>query len=127
MSQYLKGKAIEPLVIGPDTSVVELVDHTFLAYNAARLREACQLFTEKMLQPDVTVGLSITGALTPAGLGMSALIPLIEGGFVDWIISTGANLYHDTHFGLGLAMHRGNAQESDVVLREEGVVRHYDI
>jgi len=80
-----------------------------------------------MLEPDVTVGLSITGALTPAGLGMSALIPLIEGGFVDWIISTGANLYHDTHFGLGLAMHRGNAQESDVVLREEGVVRIYDI
>jgi deoxyhypusine synthase len=80
-----------------------------------------------MLEPDVTVGLSITGALTPAGLGMSALIPLIEAGFVDWIISTGANLYHDTHFGLGLAMHRGNAQESDIVLREEGVVRIYDI
>jgi deoxyhypusine synthase len=58
---------------------------------------------------------------------MSSLIPLIEGGFVDWIISTGANLYHDAHFGLGLAMHRGNAQESDVVLREEGVVRIYDI
>ena len=80
-----------------------------------------------MLEPDVTVGMTLTGALTPAGLGMAALIPLIESGFVDWIISTGANLYHDTHFGLGLAMHRGNAQESDVVLREEGVVRIYDI
>ena len=80
-----------------------------------------------MLEPDVTVGMTLTGALTPAGLGMAALIPLIEGGFVDWIISTGANLYHDTHFGLGLAMHRGNPQESDVVLREEGVVRIYDI
>ena len=80
-----------------------------------------------MLEPDVTVGLTLTGALTPAGLGMAALIPLIEAGFVDWIISTGANLYHDTHFGLGLAMHRGNPQESDVVLREEGVVRIYDI
>src|SRR5882762_2952728 len=80
-----------------------------------------------MLSADVTVGLSITGALTQAGLGMSALIPLIEAGFVDWIISTGANLYHDAHFGLGLAMHRGNPQESDVILREEGVVRIYDI
>jgi deoxyhypusine synthase len=80
-----------------------------------------------MLEPDVTVGMTLTGALTPAGLGMAALIPLIESGFVDWIISTGANLYHDTHFGLGLAMHRGNAQESDVVLREEGVVRIYDV
>jgi deoxyhypusine synthase len=52
---------------------------------------------------------------------------LIEAGFVDWIISTGANLYHDTHFGLGLTMHRGNAQASDVLLREEGVVRIYDV
>src|SRR5689334_16822217 len=80
-----------------------------------------------MLEDDVTVGMTLTGALTPAGLGMAALIPLIESGFVDWIISTGANLYHDTHFGLGLAMHRGNPQESDVVLREEGVVRIYDV
>ncbi|MDQ3673931.1 MAG: deoxyhypusine synthase [Gemmatimonadota bacterium] len=118
---------MDPRRIDGKETVAELIEGTFQAYNAARLREACQLFTQKMLEPDVTVGLSITGALTPAGLGMSALIPLIEAGFVDWIISTGANLYHDTHFGLGLAMHRGNAQESDIVLREEGVVRIYDI
>ncbi|OLD43113.1 MAG: deoxyhypusine synthase, partial [Gemmatimonadetes bacterium 13_1_40CM_2_60_3] len=118
---------MDPRRIDGKETVADLIDGTYLAYNAARLREACQLFTEKMLASDVTVGLSITGALTPAGLGMSALIPLIERGFVDWIISTGANLYHDTHFGLGLAMHRGNAQESDVVLREEGVVRIYDV
>src|SRR2546423_1785263 len=126
-SRFLKGQRIDPRRINGKETIAELNEGTFLAYNAARLREACQLFTEKMLANDVTVGLSITGALTPAGLGMSALIPLIEAGFVDWIISTGANLYHDTHFGLGLAMHRGNAQESDVVLREEGVVRIYDI
>src|SRR4051794_1930205 len=126
-SRFLKGQRIDPRRIDGRETIAELIEGTYLAYNAARLREACQLFTEKMLAADVTVGLSITGALTPAGLGMSALIPLIEGGFVDWIISTGANLYHDTHFGLGLAMHRGNAQESDVVLREEGVVRIYDI
>lgn len=126
-SRFLRGQRIEPRRIDGGEGVAELIDGTFLAYNAARLREACQLFTTKMLEPDVTVGLTLTGALTPAGLGMAALIPLIEAGFVDWIISTGANLYHDTHFGLGLAMHRGNAQESDVVLREEGVVRIYDI
>ncbi len=125
--KYLGGARIDPTPIAGALTVKQLVDGTFLAYNAARLREACQLFTHKMLEPDVTVGITLTGALTPAGLGMSALIPLIEHGFVDWIISTGANLYHDTHFGLGLAMHRGNPQESDVVLREEGVVRIYDI
>ncbi|HEX2778346.1 MAG TPA: deoxyhypusine synthase [Gemmatimonadaceae bacterium] len=126
-SRFLKGQRIDPRRIDGKETVAELIDGTFLAYNAARLREAAQLFTMKMLQPDVTIGLTLTGALTPAGLGMAALIPLIEAGFVDWIISTGANLYHDTHFGLGLAMHRGNAQESDTVLREEGVVRIYDI
>jgi deoxyhypusine synthase len=126
-SRFLRGQAIDPRSIDGSESVADLIDGTFLAYNAARLREAAQLFAGKMLEPDVTVGLTLTGALTPAGLGMAALIPLIEAGFVDWIISTGANLYHDTHFGLGLAMHRGNAAESDIVLREEGVVRIYDI
>ena len=126
-SRFLRGEPISPRPIDGSESVADLIDTAFLAYNAARLREACQLFTGKMLEPDVTVGMTLTGALTPAGLGMAAIIPLIESGFVDWIISTGANLYHDTHFGLGLAMHRGNPQESDVVLREEGVVRIYDV
>ncbi|HET9455104.1 MAG TPA: deoxyhypusine synthase, partial [Gemmatimonadaceae bacterium] len=126
-SKFLKGRRIEPRRIDGTETAADLIDGTFLAYNAARLREACQLFTTKMLEDDVTVGMTLTGALTPAGVGMAALIPLIEGGYVDWIISTGANLYHDAHFGLGLAMHRGNPQESDVVLREEGIVRIYDI
>jgi deoxyhypusine synthase len=126
-SKFLQGKRIDPAPITKKTTIASLVDEAFLAYNAARLREACQLFSTKMLQPEVTVGVSITGALTPAGLGISALIPLIKAGFIDWIISTGANLYHDTHFGIGLAMHQGNAQTSDIILREEEVVRIYDI
>lgn len=126
-SKFLKGRRIDPAPITSETTLAELVDESFIAYNGARLREACQLFTRKMLEPEVTVGLSITGALTPAGLGISALIPLIKAGFVDWIISTGANLYHDTHFGIGLKMHQGNASTSDIVLREEEVVRIYDI
>src|SRR5436853_6860458 len=126
-SKYLQGKRIDPKPITPETTLADLVDDSFLAYNAARLREACQLFTQKRLEPAGTVGMSITGALTPAGLGISALIPLIQAGFVDWIISTGANLYHDTHFGIGLALHQGNTQTSDIVLRDEEVVRIYDI
>lgn len=126
-SKFLSGRRIDPKPITPKTRLVDLVDSTFVAYNAARLREACWLFTRKMLEPDVTIGVTLTGALTPAGLGMSALIPLIQAGFIDWIISTGANFYHDTHFGIGLAMHEGNASTSDIVLREEEVVRIYDI
>src|ERR1043165_3388814 len=111
-SKFLAGRRIDPAPITRRTTINQLVDEAFLAYNGARLREACQLFTNKMLEGDVTVGLSITGALTPAGLGISALIPLIQAGFVDWIISTGANLYHDTHFGIGLSLHQGNTSVS---------------
>ncbi|MBI1796724.1 MAG: deoxyhypusine synthase [Candidatus Eisenbacteria bacterium] len=124
---FLSGQRISPPAITGKESAVELIDQAFLAYNAARLREGAHLLAGPMLEADVTIGLSITGALTPAGLGMSALIPLVEAGFVDWIVSTGANLYHDTHFGIGLEMHRGTFQADDVKLREQGVVRIYDI
>src|SRR5436190_8168395 len=124
---HIKGPSIEPPAITGKESAADLVENAFLAYNAARLREGARLLVERMLEPDVTVGLSLTGALTPAGLGMSAIIPLMEAGFVDWIVSTGANLYHDTHFGIGLSMHSGTWQADDVDLREKGVVRIYDI
>ncbi|HEY8484692.1 MAG TPA: deoxyhypusine synthase [Longimicrobiales bacterium] len=126
-SHFLSGARIDPRPITPDITVRELIDGTFLSYNAGRLRDACRLFTEKMLEEDVTIGVSLTGALTPAGLGISALIPLVEAGFVDWVVSTGANLYHDTHFGLGMSLHRGNPFISDIELREHEVVRIYDI
>ena len=123
----LSGRKIDPRPIDADTTIADLIDENFVSYNSGRLREACQLFARKILADDVTVGLSITGALTPAGLGMTAFIPLIENGFVDWIVSTGANLYHDTHFAIGLSMHRGQPDADDVDLRERGVVRIYDI
>src|SRR5215470_4363972 len=126
-SQFLSGAIIDPPPIRQGMGVAELVNSTFLAYNAGRLREACQLFTDKMLAEEVTIGLSLTGALTPAGLARSALIPLIEAGFVDWIVSTGANLYHDTHFGIGCTLHQGSHTWDDTILRSEKVIRIYDI
>ena len=124
---FLRGQPIEPKPITGRETVPELVDNAFLAYNGGRLAEGCRLFAERMLEDDVTVGMSLTGAMTPAGLGMSTIIPLLEAGFIDWMVSTGANLYHDAHFGLGLTMHRGTPFADDVELREEGVVRIYDI
>ncbi|HKY61534.1 MAG TPA: deoxyhypusine synthase [Gemmatimonadota bacterium] len=125
--RYLSGASIRPRAIEPGESAADLVENAFLAYNGGRLREACELFTRKMLEEDVVVGVSLSGAMTPAGLGMTCLVPLIEAGFVDWIVSTGANLYHDTHFGLGLEMHRGRPNLDDRELWDAGVVRIYDI
>jgi deoxyhypusine synthase len=118
---------IDPPALTAQTSVAELVDQAFLSYNAGRLREACQLFVSKMLAPETTVGLSLSGALTPAGLGASCLVPLVEAGFIDWIVSTGANLYHDTHFALGMEMRQSRPGLDDRKLRENQVIRIYDI
>ncbi len=126
-ADFLKGKHIDPRPIKKNIDVVSLIDRYFQAYNAARLREACQLFTKKMLEPDVTIGMSLSGALTPAGLGGSCVVPLMQAGFVDWIVSTGANLYHDTHFTIGHTLHRGSPFIDDRVLRKEQVIRIYDI
>jgi deoxyhypusine synthase len=126
-SRYLQGKPIEPRPMPKGIKVTDLVDNYFQAYNAGRLNEACNLFNDRMLDADVTIGLSITGALTPAGLGGTCLVPLIESGFIDWIISTGANLYHDTHFGIGKTLHRGKPTFDDIALRKEEVIRIYDI
>src|SRR6516225_11542261 len=126
-SRYLHGQRIEPPAIDANISIADLIDKTFNAYNAARFREACHLFVERVLADDVAVGMSLSGAMTPAGIGMAAIIPLMRAGFVDWMVSTGANLYHDTHFGIGLEMRRGLHNLDDRVLRDEGVVRIYDI
>jgi deoxyhypusine synthase len=125
-SNYLKGGKILPEKIKKNISIDDLVDNYFQAYNAARLSEACKVFVNKMLDDDVTIGMSLTGALTPAGLG-SSIIPLIESGFIDWIVSTGANMYHDTHFALGHTLHKGSPFMDDIKLRDEWVIRIYDV
>lgn len=124
---HLKGKKIDPPPIDAEMSLVDLIDQTFNAFNAARFREGCQLYTRRMLEDDVVVGVSLSGALTPAGLGMAAIVPLMQAGFIDWIVSTGANLYHDMHFGIGLEMRRGSPHVDDRELRKAGIVRIYDI
>lgn len=124
--KYLQGRRILPRPISKDTDIVALIDNLD-AYNGGRLRAACHLLRDKYSQPDVTVGMSLAGALTPAGLGPSAIIPLMNHGFVDWITATGANMYHDLHFAFDLPMFRGSHTVDDADLRKEGVTRIYDI
>jgi deoxyhypusine synthase len=118
---------LNPLGVGRNITVADAIDQCFLAYNGGRLREAAQLLAKKMLPDNGYVGMSLTGALTPAGLGKSCLIPLMKAGFVDWIISTGANLYHDLHYGLDMELYAGSPFLDDVELRDEGVIRIYDV
>jgi len=125
--KILSGRRILPKGITGKEKLSTLIENVFLAYNAARLREACRLFAEKMLDDDVTVGMSLAGALTPAGLGCSAVIPLIKAGFVDWIVATGANMYHDLHFAFNKPLFAGTHLADDADLKDNDVVRIYDI
>ena len=125
--RYLSGRRILPKPITGKEKASQLLDGAFLAYNAARLREGCELLVQRILQPDVTVAMSLAGALTPAGLGCSCIVPLIKAGFVDWIVSTGANLYHDLHFAFNLPLHAGRHFFDDTDLRRNDLVRIYDV
>ena len=107
--QYLSGRPITYYRPTGDPAVRALIDHGFQAFNAGRLSEACSIFADKMLAPknDTTIGLTVAGAMTPAGLG-GCVIEMLERGLVDFVISTGANLYHDLHYALNFTLRRGS-------------------
>jgi deoxyhypusine synthase len=127
-SHYLRGKPITYYRPSGSQEIRRLIDGGFQAFNAGRLSEACHIFTEKMLAPanDTTIGLTVAGALTPAGLG-GCIIELMDRGMVDFVISTGANLYHDLHYALNFTLHRGSPFLDDVDLYEQGIIRIYDV
>src|SRR5690348_4717085 len=126
--EYLTGERIVPHRLIPDMSVAELLDSSFQAYNAGRINEAARLYAQRMLDParDVTICLTIAGAMTPAGVGGS-IITLMDRGAIDFMVSTGANLYHDSHHALNYALHRGSFKLNDPELHEAGVIRIYDV
>ena len=127
-AHYLQGKQIRYYRPKGSADVRQLIDGGFQAFNAGRLSEACHIFADKMLAPenDTTIGLTVAGALTPAGLG-GCVIELMERGLVDFLISTGANLYHDLHYALNFSLHRGSPFLDDVELYEQGIIRIYDV
>lgn len=126
--RYLTGEPIRYYRPQGSAEVRRLIDHGFQAFNAGRLSEACRIFSDKMLAPssDTTIGLTVAGALTPAGLG-GCLIELMERGLVDFLVSTGANLYHDLHYAMNFTLHRGSPFLDDVELYEQGIIRIYDV
>jgi deoxyhypusine synthase len=128
MKKNYLGKKIEAPKLKKGLKITDMVDNYFQAYNSARLNEACRLLSEKMLDQknDTTVGVTIAGALTPAGMS-GMFVSMMEKGFIDFIVATGANLYHDTHFALNLPLFKGTYQVDDTTLYKHGIVRIYDI
>lgn len=127
-NNFFSGKKISAKKLTRDIKIPELVENYFQAYNSARLSEACRLLVEKMLDQkrDVTIGITLAGAITPAGMS-GMVVSMMENGFIDFIISTGANLYHDTHFALNFPLRKGTWAIDDTTLYKHGVVRIYDV
>lgn len=124
---YWGGNPISPISIDKNMTITDLVDDVFdgMGYNAKRLAEACHLF-KTMIDKNATICLTLAGAMTPVGMG-GGIIRMIENGFIDWIVTTGANTYHDMHFAYGLPVHQGDPTADDNELAENDVVRIYDV
>jgi deoxyhypusine synthase len=120
------GKKIDPPNIYSNMSICDLISfYESTGFNARRLSEAAKMF-KKMIDTDATICLTISGAMTPIGLGKS-ISTMIEKGFVDWIITTGANAYHDLHFAYDLPVRQGHFDVDDDILYSKQIVRIYDV
>lgn len=123
---YMRGRMVEPLDIQTHDSVSDFIDEVFGAsgFNARRLAEACEVF-RRMIESDATIAVTLAGAMTPIGMS-GPIIELMRRGFVDFIISTGANLYHDFHRAFNFPVVQGAAHANDAELHKHGVARIYD-
>ncbi|HWR98842.1 MAG TPA: deoxyhypusine synthase [Candidatus Methanoperedens sp.] len=124
--KYLRGRSIEPIRLRRGMSVRDLVEvYAGMGFNARRLAESCQVY-ENMLRANATICLTLAGAMTPIGMS-GALITLLENGWVDWVIATGANLYHDLHRAFDFPMRQGHFAVDDNELKDAGIARIYDV
>lgn len=124
-----KTPAGRPVAPGPVTgreTVAELLQTRFPAFAGRGLREAHRLM-RRSIEDGCGVFATLSGAMTPAGLAASCVIPLIESGAISCLTTTGANLYHDVHRLLGRVVHELNPAGSDLALREERIIRIYDL
>lgn len=125
---YMSGKMIEPLKLEGNERIKDFVENVFgnSGYNARRLSEACDCAKRMLEEKDTIVALTLAGAMTPIGMS-GPIIEMMEMGFIDFIISTGANLYHDLHRAYDYPMVQGEVEVDDEDLNKHGIARIYDI
>jgi len=120
------GKDIPHIKLDEKMTIEDLVNvFASSGFNGRQLGDAAKLYA-KMIKDDATICLTVSGALTPVGFG-GIIKTLIERGFVDWIVTTGANVYHEDHFAWGLPIKQGNFNVDDMKLYENEIVRIRDI
>ena len=102
----------------PAASVDELLDRmSRTGFQGRKLGESYHIWKEMIETPDVTIILGLSGAMIPAGM-QECLIQLVEHRFVDAIVSTCANIFHDTCEHLGVRHYKGTHLVNDAELYE---------
>jgi deoxyhypusine synthase len=123
---FQKARTVDPRPITGRESPHDLLQHAFGAYVGRQERTAYDLM-RRSVEEDCSIFLTLSGAMTPAGLHQSCLIPLIESGVISCLTTTGANLYHDAHRIIGHAIREVNPNAGDLALRLARVIRIYDL
>ncbi|MBL8920796.1 MAG: deoxyhypusine synthase family protein [Myxococcaceae bacterium] len=123
---YDGARKVNPRPITGKETALDLLDHAFGAYVGRQERIAFELM-KRSLEENAAVFLTLSGAMTPAGLHQSCLIPLVEAGVISAVTTTGANLYHDAHRIIRHQIREVNPNAGDLQLRLARIIRIYDL
>src|SRR5207248_6206615 len=116
---------IEPFVVDAGLTADQVVARMErISFQGRNLATAHRVW-QKMLGDDVTIFLGMAGALSAGGLRL-IVAHLIQHRYVDCLVSTGANLYHDLHETRGQHHYLGSAHANDAALNAERIDRVYD-
>ncbi len=119
--------SVKSAKIVPNMTVDELVtEYSGCAFGAGRLAEAVDIYYEMLVSEKTTKFFGLAGAMTPAGMRI-IIADLIRDGHIDVLVTTGANMVHDTVEALGLHHYKDTDCSNDIQLRHECINRIYDV
>ncbi len=121
-----EAREVRPAAIDGTETGAELLASAFPAFVGRQVRQAFELMQLSIARNN-TVFATLSGAMTPAGLHRSCLVPLVQRGCIDVLTTTGANLYHDAHRVIGHRIREIAPDAGDVALREARIIRIYDL
>ena len=125
-----KLKNVDQFKITENTNIINLIESLKnTGFNAKRLALACEIYKEMVEDKECVKFFGLAGALVPAGM-QRIIYDFIKEGFIDILVSTGANLTHDLAEALGFHHLQGDINLEnidDADLRNEEMNRIYDV
>jgi deoxyhypusine synthase len=116
---------IEPFTVEPDLKADQILEKMERISFQGRSLGVAHRVWQKMLEDEVMIFMGLAGALSAGGLRL-VVAYLIEHRFIDCLVSTGANLYHDLHETRGSHHYLGSHLANDAALAEDRIDRVYD-